>query len=397
MRDAQTERGEVPLLAPSNEHYGYVGKPAFKPVNCCGATPIWDAFWFVIPWESYQRFGNRASLERAYPAMQKYLDEWIPQWTAKDGDEFAHTLTAGLGDWVPPKGVPTVNALSSTAYYARLATIAAATARVLGRVADADRYDGLAQRIRADFNARFLSAGGLYREKPEEGFVQTSHILPLAFDLVPTGQRDAVAARLAQDVTGARGGNPWVGVIGARHILPVLSATGHFDVACSAATQTDEPSWGYWTSVAKFTALGEHWPATTRSRNHHFFGAIVEWMYEDLAGIRPLAPGYARIAFTPAPASCGIERVAASYESVRGTIAISWHYTVSALDLDVTVPPNATGRVFIPAASPDDVAEISGSVPVPARSADGITVVGRDRDRILLDVGSGRYRFRARR
>ena len=52
MLDAQTEEGEVPLLAPSNQNYGYVGKPAFKPVDCCGATPAWDAFWFVIPWES---------------------------------------------------------------------------------------------------------------------------------------------------------------------------------------------------------------------------------------------------------------------------------------------------------------------------------------------------------
>ena len=49
MVDAQTEQGEVPLLAPSNENYGYVGKPAFKPPACCGATPPWDAFWFVVP------------------------------------------------------------------------------------------------------------------------------------------------------------------------------------------------------------------------------------------------------------------------------------------------------------------------------------------------------------
>ena len=37
--------------------------------------------------------------------MKKYLDEWIPQWTDKDGDAFAYTLTSGLGDWDPPTGV----------------------------------------------------------------------------------------------------------------------------------------------------------------------------------------------------------------------------------------------------------------------------------------------------
>src|SRR5512134_2927109 len=129
MRDAQTAEGEVPLLAPSNRNYGYVGKPAFKPTDCCGATPAWDAFWFVVPWESFMRHGDRRVLERTYPAMRSYLDRWIPRWTGRDGDAYAHTLTAGLGDWVPPRGVPTINALASTAYYAHAVGIAAHVAR----------------------------------------------------------------------------------------------------------------------------------------------------------------------------------------------------------------------------------------------------------------------------
>ena len=61
--------GELPLLCPSNRNYGYVGKPAFKPEDCCGATPAWDAFWFVIPWESYRRYGDRARA-RARPTRR---------------------------------------------------------------------------------------------------------------------------------------------------------------------------------------------------------------------------------------------------------------------------------------------------------------------------------------
>ena len=91
-----------------------------------------------------------------------------------------------------------------------------------------------------------------------------------------------------------RGGNAYVGVLGARYVLPVLTETGHADVAFTAATQTDEPSWGYWTDVLGFTSLGEDWPAGTRSRNHHMFGAIVQWMYEDLAGLRPARTGLRR-------------------------------------------------------------------------------------------------------
>src|SRR6185436_8973807 len=247
MRDAQSADGELPLLCPSNQNYGYVGKPAFKPVACCGATPPWDAFWFVIPWESYRRHGDRAALERTYPAMRRYLDEWIPRWTDKDGDAFAQTLTSGLGDWVAPAGVPTLNALSSTAYYAHMARIASDAARVLGKTEDASRYAALFEKIRADFNARFLGDDGVYREKPGEAFVQTAQILPLAFGLVPDERKAPLASRLADDIVSARGGNAYVGVLGGRYVLPVLTATGHHDAAFTAATQIDEPSWGYWT------------------------------------------------------------------------------------------------------------------------------------------------------
>jgi alpha-L-rhamnosidase len=409
MLDDQSAQGEVTLLAPTNMHYGYAGKPAFKPADCCGATPAWDAFWFVIPWEAYQRYGDRRALERTLPAMQKYLDEWIPQWTARDGDGLAYTLTAGLGDWVPPEGVPTINRISSTAYYALMARITSDAARALGRGADAARYDTLFSRIRRDFNTAFLGADGVYRERPVPGapvpgapatggggppaprrpmraYVHTAQILPLAFGLVPDSLRATVAARLADDILKNSGGNAYVGVLGARYVLPVLTATGHHDAAFTVATQTDEPSWGYWTDSLGFTALGEHWYAGTRSQNHHMFGAIVQWLYEDLAGVRPLEPGYRRIAFRPQVPSAGLDSVAMTYESVRGPVASAWRRTPGGgLELDVTVPPNATGVVSVPAPSAAAVSESTGLRP--SRTEAG---------RVVYEVGSGRYRFRVR-
>jgi alpha-L-rhamnosidase len=325
--------------------------------------------------------------------MRRYLDEWIPRWTDKDGDAFAHTLTSGLGDWVAPRGQPTLNALASSAYYARLVAIAADVARVLGRAEDAERYAAIFARVRADFGARFLSEDGAYREKPEEPFLHTAQILPLAFGLVPEERMAALSARLADDIRGPRGGNASVGILGATSVLPTLTATGHHDVAFSFATQTDEPSWGYWTDVAKFTALGEHWPADTRSRNHHFFGAIVQWLYEDLAGFRPLEPGYRRIEFRPEIPSQGLDWVKASYESVRGPVATSWRRTAEGLELEVAVPAGATGRVLVPASDPASVVETAGGGRVPAARAASVSLLGVEDGRVVYEVGSGRYRF----
>jgi alpha-L-rhamnosidase len=395
MADAQTAEGEVPLLSPTNRNYGYVGKPAFKPTDCCGATPAWDAFWFVVPWESYQRYGDIRALERTYPLMRRYLDDWIPRWTAKDKDAYAYTLTSGLGDWLPPRDVPTINALVSTAFLARMAHIAADTARALHDEPGAARYDELFRSVRSDFNARFLGADGVYREKADDGFVETAQILPLAFNLVPDRQRAAVAENLANDIMTRRAGHAYVGVIGAAYVLPVLTATGHQDVAFTVATKTDEPSWGYWTDTLNFTALGESWPADTRSRNHHFFGAIVQWFYEDLAGLRPLEPGFGLIGFTPHVPSHGLDHVAVRYDSVRGLIRSEWTKRTDGIDFTVAVPATARGRIDLPADDPMlvRVASRSGDGVVALADAPGVRVGKAEDGHVRLEFGSGEYEF----
>ena len=276
-----------------------------------------------------------------------------------------------------------------------MARIASDVARALGRAEDAARYQALFERVRSDFNARFLSPEGFYREKNEEGFLHTAQILPLAFSLVPDAVRALLAARLAADIQ-ARGGNAQVGVLGATYVLPALTASGHHDTAVLFATQTDEPSWGYWTDIAGFTALGEHWPADTRSRNHHFFGAIVQWLYEDLAGIRPLDPGYRTIELRPEVPSDGLQAVSASYDSVRGTIGSAWRRQGGAFEWDIVVPPNASARVFVPAVGPEAVFESGASAEVPAGRAEGVRFVAVEDGRVIYEIGSGRYRLRVR-
>jgi alpha-L-rhamnosidase len=305
----------------------------------------------------------------------------------KDGDTLPHTLTSGLGDWCAPKDVDPVISLSATAYYAHFARIAADSARALGQSADGARYDELFARIRADFNTKYLGADGVYREKPALPFTQTAQILPLAFGLVPEGKRQALLARLVDDITNARGGNEYVGILGARYILPVLLAAGHADVAFGVATQTDYPSYGYWFGLG-WTALGEFWEDSSRSRSHHFFGGIVQSFYEDLAGIRPVEPGYRKIEFKPAiPA--GLDHVSATYDSVRGKVAAAWRKTPSGLQLDLTVPPNATADVHVPAVRPDLVTE-SGR---PAGEAEGVRFQRTVGGYAVYTVGSGEYHF----
>ena len=119
----------------------------------------------------------------------------------------------------------------------------------------------------------------------------------------------------------------------------------------------------------------------------------MQWLYEDLAGFRPLEPGYRRIEFRPEIPAAGLDSVAASYESVRGTVATSWRRTASGLDLEVTVPPGATGRVYVPASGPSRITETAGGAPVAAQRSPSVKLAGEADGRVIFEVGSGRYRF----
>ena len=187
-------------------------------------------------------------------------------------------------------------------------------------------------------------------------------------------------------------------MIGAAYVLPVLTATGHHDVAFTVATRTDEPSWGYWTDALKFTALGESWPADTRSRNHHFFGAIVQWFYEDLAGLRPLEPGFAMIGFTPHVPTEGLDHVAARYDSVRGPIRSEWTKSADGIHFRVTVPPTSRGRIDLPASDPMLVRVLHGAGDgnVALADAPGVRVGQSEDGHVRLEFLSGEYEFLVR-
>ncbi len=86
-------KGEVTLLAPTDIYYGHVNQ-TFKSQASGGATPIWDAFWFVLPWETYEQYGDIRSLQQVYPLMKSYLLNWVPQWTGAA----APTGPNGTGD-----------------------------------------------------------------------------------------------------------------------------------------------------------------------------------------------------------------------------------------------------------------------------------------------------------
>ncbi|MFV3073496.1 family 78 glycoside hydrolase catalytic domain [Niveispirillum fermenti] len=346
-RDAQADSGEVPEVIPTTPFYGYQDTPGWNLV--WGPTPPWDVAALILPWELYTTYGDTRVLAENHAMQRRLVDYTATIFKAPD-----YRGRLGLSEWSPPGPLDILNARGggidavTSAYFFLEADLLARSSAVIGADGDAARYRALANAIRAAYNARYWDAGnGWYRTMDGKGVAgpptQIQNVLPLAFGMVPDGQEASVAAAIAADAekNGLR-----TGVFGTRYLLEVLSDHGHADLAYRIATRTDEPGWGWWIENGHQTMF-ETWSLNSRSRNHHYFSSIGDWMRTRLAGLRPGDAGYKRVLVRPEIPD-GLAWAEATMQTVHGRAASAWRVENGALTLTVQVPANSVGDIWVP-------------------------------------------------
>lgn len=389
--DTQAANGDIPDSAPS-EGSGSGGLPP---------ATAWHNALFELP-QVMELWFDDERLLRDWDAMRRYYEYFKRGWVGAD-----HISTApDWGDWADPGvgmnedvaerlgGVP--KRLHSTAFWYRWNRTMAEAARLRGDNAAAVTYDAEADATYKAFNDAFWNeVGGAYVDPDPLQTLDDAmyfNILALAFDLVPTDRRQRVVDTLVAQIH-AKDDHLDVGIIGGKFLLMVLTENGHGELAYKIATQTTYPSWGYWVSQGA-TSLWETFEDDSRTHSHQMHGGFVQWYYEDLAGIEPLAPGFAQIEFAPQILE-GLDWVKTAYDSVRGPVATCWEKTADGLAMDVTVPANATGVVRLPWSDTARVVDVASGVRVPADRANAVTFRGREGGQLVYEVGSGTYAFRA--
>ena len=136
----------------------------------------------------------------------------------------------------------------------------------------------------------------------------------------------------------------------------MLTDTGHTDVAYRLLTQRTFPSWGYQIDRGA-TTMWERWDsirpdgsfqdAGMNSFNHYAYGSVGEWMYANIAGIAPGAPGFRKILVRPRPGG-GVTRAEGRFDSRYGPVATRWRKDADGFALSVVLPPNTTAEVWVP-------------------------------------------------
>jgi hypothetical protein len=374
VKDAQTPEGLVPDIAP--EYVEFEG--GFRD------SPEWGSAGVVVPWLVYRWYGDRETLERAWPAMRRYLDYLGTK--AQD-----HLLSHGLGDWYdlgkrfPGEAQLTPKAVTATASWFRCLRIAGAAARALGYPDDALRYDARAGEVRAAFNRAFFDPKAATWSTGS----QTALAMPLVVGLAPDGEEGRVLESLVRRIE-ADGGALTAGDIGFHYVVEALSHAGRGELLFAMNARDDVPGYGFQLKKGA-TALTESWAALEEvSNNHLMLGHLMRWFYAGLLGIDQSrdSVGYASLVLKPQVVS-GLEWARGEFRSPRGRIASAWRRERGRLVLEVAVPVNATAELHLPAKAEAGIRE-SGR-PLEGRS--DLSVRSRSAEAAVVTLGSGRYRF----
>ncbi len=377
LTDAQRADGQFPCVAPLKVAGGDGG-------------PAWADAGVICPWTIYEAYGDQRILEKNYAAMTKFIS--FCEQRCKPGllapDKF-HCF----GDWLSIKA-ETPKDLIYMAYFAYSTKLTALAAERLGKAADAAKYHDLFGRIKASFNQTYVAEDGRIK-----GDTQAGYVLALQFDLVDGERAQLAAKHLVADIE-KRDWHLSTGFIGTKDLMLVLAKIGRNDVAYRLIYNDTFPSWGFSIKHGA-TSIWERWDGWTPEKGfqdpgmnsfaHYSFGAVYQWMVENIGGIHSDGPAYKHILIAPQPDG-KLTSAATAYDSIRGRIATDWQQSEGKLNFKVTIPANTTATVRLPlnTAWSKPVITESGQ---PVAAAKGVKLLRTEKDLAVLEIESGSYEF----
>ncbi|WP_336764526.1 family 78 glycoside hydrolase catalytic domain [Paenibacillus sp. USHLN196] len=394
LRDLEADQGEdggIPFFVPdlrssTSEGWG----------DTSHSSAAWGDAAVICPWTIYEMYGDARLLAEQYESMKR----WIEYIHVQGDNPYLWNTGFHFGDWLGLDSKPdsyvgaTDTDYVATAFYAYSVSLTQKAAEVLGKTDDAEYYKQLHTNIVHAFRNEFVTPAGKIAVP-----TQTAHVLALQFDLLDATARTRTVEQLAKLVKEA-GNHLTTGFVGTPYLNPVLSDSGLHDLAYTLLFQEDYPSWLYQVTQGA-TTVWEHWDgikedgrlwsADMNSFNHYAYGAIGEWLYRYVAGIRSdeHQPGFRIVHIEPQPGP-GLDWVEASLETMYGQVASSWHRLAdNEMEIRVHIPVNTRGTVRLPGAGGQLILE-QGKPLEQVSEVQDIRSIGDDTE---VTLGSGSYQF----
>ena len=183
-------------------------------------------------------------------------------------------------------------------------------------------------------------------------------------------------------------------------ILPkVLDDMGEIDLMYKILFKETYPSWFYsinqgattmWERWNSFSKEGGYNSQSMNSLNHYAYGAIGQWMYERIAGLASLAPGYQKIRIAPLPNTEFLTSASASVKTPYGKASSSWEIENGTFNLDVVIPPNTTAEIHLPKGASKSELSINDKT---LAELSNIKLIDSKDKNVILSLASGTYQI----
>jgi alpha-L-rhamnosidase len=341
--DWQKRDGRLPQIAP----YGGVDFYMWTMNGSVG----WSDVGILLPYRFWKLYGDREILAEYYVGMKKYAG-FMMRRIGKDG---VVRIGQSYGEWAEPADVrpndwkdmvfphPEV----STAYSAYVLRRMAEISDELGKTEDAENFRRSSERCRAAYQK--LVSDALDTDR------QAQLVRPLAFGLLDEEQTAFAKKRLIEALE-HYGWRLGTGFLSTPLILDVLSEID-LEAAYRLLENEEMPGWLFMPKNGA-TTIWESWEGTQAqggiaSLNHYSKGAVCEWLFTTMCGIR--VDGENHFAIAPRPG--GHFRFAkASCNSVYGKVECSWKRESGKTVYTFIVPANCTAEIRLPEGRSDRVA-----------------------------------------
>lgn len=341
------------------------------------ANAAWADAPVIVPYQLWLKYGDTETIREHFASMEAYMD-------------FLATLTpAGprerYGDWLCYEDTP--KPYISLCFYAYDASLMEKYAELLGETDRAAHYRALFEELRGRFASEYLKNGELTVRS------QTACLLAIRYGLVRGKELEAAVALLKEKII-RNNCTLSTGFIGTGILNQTLSQVGLDGLAYSLLLQTRDPSWLYsvrqgattvwerWNSYTKKNGFGK---VSMNSFNHYAYGAVAEWMYESMAGIKadPEHPGFTHFILAPKPDFRSEEEIPAGQERIRhvkahftartGRIESEWGFENGRFTYRFTIPEGTSARVEFPLTDRDELT-LNGAPAVQFAKKDGVAV-----------------------
>lgn len=369
----QSDNGAVPMVVPNNQTYKsmmtllkLVGKRGVRgDIGVAG----WADACILVPLAMYNQTGNTLILEQHYDTMKKWCDYIIMAADKGTGDKkrpkeiekYLWDTGFHYGEWLIPSktqgGLNDVGAMrtafaEAVMYVPEVYAIVAMRnlaniAGILGKSKDKCFYEDMEAKMTDAFAKGCITHDGKMLIEN-----MGAYIMAVYYDIVPDSLKSSFEKIIVEKIE-ENDMRLDTGFLGTPIILDTLCKIGRSDMAYGLLFQNKAPSWLYEVENGA-TSIWESWHVTTPegnpmavSLNHYAFGCVDDWMFRNITGIIPTAPGFKEFTVNPLLDE-RITSAKRSYETEYGKISVEWKNEDGKFEMKVSVPCNTVATIVMP-------------------------------------------------